>query len=349
MEGRRGRRGGRAGEVEGGGGRGGERGREEKGGGRSVGEGRGGREKRGGGEKERERKRETGRGRRRRRKEQGGAGGGGGGDGVEIRGGRRAAAEDETKERHPWPRHGSSPAHPAASAASGRSPPSTRRQGRRHRPRHLDPRRPGGRSTATRSCRSSSTSPTGTPTSRPSGSAHDHFGRLDVVVNNAGYGQFGFIEELSEAGGPRRRSRPTSSARSGSPRRRCRSCARRAAATSSRCPRSAGSRAFPNIGIYHASKWALEGFSQSLAAGGRRLRHQGHADRAGRLLAPTGPAPRPGTPRRTRPTTRYREKAAEQRGQRGPPGRPGGDPGRRSCRSSTPRTRRCGSSSATAR
>src|SRR5215218_5936205 len=28
--------------------------------------------------------------------------------------------------------------------------------------------------------------------------AHDHFGRLDIVVNNAGYGQFGFIEELTE-------------------------------------------------------------------------------------------------------------------------------------------------------
>ena len=34
--------------------------------------------------------------------------------------------------------------------------------------------------------------------------AHKHFGRLDVVVNNAGYGQFGFIEELSEAEADRR-------------------------------------------------------------------------------------------------------------------------------------------------
>jgi NAD(P)-dependent dehydrogenase (short-subunit alcohol dehydrogenase family) len=28
--------------------------------------------------------------------------------------------------------------------------------------------------------------------------AHAHFGHLEVVVNNAGYGQFGMIEELSE-------------------------------------------------------------------------------------------------------------------------------------------------------
>ncbi len=28
--------------------------------------------------------------------------------------------------------------------------------------------------------------------------AQDRFGRLDIVVNDAGYGQFGFIEEVSE-------------------------------------------------------------------------------------------------------------------------------------------------------
>ena len=29
--------------------------------------------------------------------------------------------------------------------------------------------------------------------------AHEHFGQLDVIVNNAGYGLFGAIKEISEA------------------------------------------------------------------------------------------------------------------------------------------------------
>ena len=94
--------------------------------------------------------------------------------------------------------------------------------------------------------------------------AHEHFGRLDVVVNNAGYGQFGMVEELSEA--------------------ECRDQIETNLfgalwVTQAALPflREQGSghiiqvssiggiSAFPTVGIYHASKWALEGISQSLA------------------------------------------------------------------------------------
>lgn len=94
--------------------------------------------------------------------------------------------------------------------------------------------------------------------------AHEHFGRLDVVINNAGYGLFGTIEEVTEqdvraqietnlfgalwvlqAALPILREQGHGHLIS----------------TSS----IGGVTAFPTVGIYHASKWGLEAINQSLA------------------------------------------------------------------------------------
>ena len=92
---------------------------------------------------------------------------------------------------------------------------------------------------------------------------HDHFGHLDVVVNNAGYGVSGAIEELSEEQARRQLEVNVFGAL----------WVTQAALPILREQRSGwivqvssigGLAAFPLTGIYHASKWALEGFSETL-------------------------------------------------------------------------------------
>ena len=91
------------------------------------------------------------------------------------------------------------------------------------------------------------------------------FGRIDVAINNAGYGQFGAIEEVSEAEARAQIETNLFGAlwvtQAVLPQMREQGSGHIIQVSS-----IGGVNAFPTIGLYHASKWGLEGFSQSLAA-----------------------------------------------------------------------------------
>ncbi|MFF7477027.1 SDR family NAD(P)-dependent oxidoreductase [Streptomyces sp. NPDC008092] len=94
--------------------------------------------------------------------------------------------------------------------------------------------------------------------------ARETFGGLDVVVNNAGYGMFGAIEEVSpeqlrqqlevNVFGPFHVTQAVLPI-----------LREQGSGHIIQISSIGGVAAFPLLGSYHASKWALEGFSESLA------------------------------------------------------------------------------------
>ncbi len=94
--------------------------------------------------------------------------------------------------------------------------------------------------------------------------AQGHFGSLDVVVNNAGYGHFGMIEEVTEQEARDQVETNLFGAlwvtQAALPFMRAQGSGHFLQVSS-----VGGVSSFPSLGIYNASKFALEGFSYALA------------------------------------------------------------------------------------
>ena len=93
---------------------------------------------------------------------------------------------------------------------------------------------------------------------------HEHFGRIDVVINNAGYGLFGTVEEVSEKEARAQIETNLFGAlwvlQAALPIMRAQKSGHLLSVSS-----IGGVSAFPTVGLYHASKWGLEGLNQALA------------------------------------------------------------------------------------
>jgi NAD(P)-dependent dehydrogenase (short-subunit alcohol dehydrogenase family) len=94
--------------------------------------------------------------------------------------------------------------------------------------------------------------------------ATEHFGKIEILINNAGFGHFGFVEEISESEARAQMETNVFGSlwmiQAVLPVMRNQKRGHIMQVSS-----IGGVMAFPSLGMYHASKWAVEGLCESLA------------------------------------------------------------------------------------